>query len=116
MPKDRYALHSCDNPRCVNPSHLRWGTAADNTNDAVTRKRLPELPSIDSNPEWRAKAIAAVPRGETHYKAKFTTADVDRVREHHRITGLGPTPLSKVLGYPHYFVYGIITGRARKAG
>jgi hypothetical protein len=34
------ALHSCDNPPCVNPDHLRWGTAWDNAQDAVKRGRL----------------------------------------------------------------------------
>lgn len=33
-------LHSCDNRSCVNPSHLREGTAADNAADAVARGRL----------------------------------------------------------------------------
>ena len=33
------ALHSCDNPPCVNPHHLRWGSNSDNQRDAVTRGR-----------------------------------------------------------------------------
>lgn len=33
----RYALHSCDVKLCVNPKHLRWGTQADNIQDAVKR-------------------------------------------------------------------------------
>jgi hypothetical protein len=32
-------LHSCDNPRCINPNHLRPGTAADNSKDMVRRRR-----------------------------------------------------------------------------
>lgn len=34
-----FALHSCDNPACVNPSHLRWGSAAENTADMMARGR-----------------------------------------------------------------------------
>ena len=33
------ALHSCDNPRCVNPNHLRDGTYQDNYNDMRVRGR-----------------------------------------------------------------------------
>lgn len=33
------ALHSCDQPRCLNPGHLRWGTYAENSQDAWLRGR-----------------------------------------------------------------------------
>jgi hypothetical protein len=32
-------LHSCDNPLCVNPNHLREGTRTENNQDAVLRNR-----------------------------------------------------------------------------
>ena len=34
-----FALHSCDNPPCCNPSHLRWGTARENAADMFERGR-----------------------------------------------------------------------------
>ena len=34
-----FVLHSCDNPLCCNPDHLRTGTHQDNTDDKVSRDR-----------------------------------------------------------------------------
>lgn len=39
VPDGLMVLHSCDNPKCCNPAHLRAGTAADNYQDAVERGR-----------------------------------------------------------------------------
>ena len=39
FPLDRLACHSCDNPNCVNPSHIFVGTMSDNIVDAVTKGR-----------------------------------------------------------------------------
>lgn len=42
IPEGAHVLHSCDTPRCVNPEHLRLGTAADNAHDKVMRGRAPK--------------------------------------------------------------------------
>ena len=39
VPDGMLVLHSCDNPPCVNPAHLRIGTVADNAADRVARNR-----------------------------------------------------------------------------
>lgn len=39
IPDGLVVRHTCDNPRCCNPSHLEVGTHADNVADRVARKR-----------------------------------------------------------------------------
>ena len=48
IPDNKFVLHKCDRPQCVNFHHLYLGTAQDNTNDMMKKKRnkAPGSPGI----------------------------------------------------------------------
>lgn len=44
VPEGLIVRHTCDNRRCVNPSHLLIGTHKQNTGDAIERGRFKAIP------------------------------------------------------------------------
>jgi hypothetical protein len=58
-------MHTCDNPACVNPEHLRLGTQKDNVYDMMKKGRHDFVGVV----------------GEAHGHAKLTSEDVLRIRE-----------------------------------
>lgn len=39
--EDKFVMHTCDNPKCINPDHLKLGTPKENTQDMVRKGRKP---------------------------------------------------------------------------
>ena len=69
IPKGQCVLHRCDNPPCVNPSHLFLGSPADNTRDALTKGRL----IFQTNPN-------VFLYGDHHPQAKLNSEQVKSIR------------------------------------
>lgn len=71
-------MHSCDNPPCCNPAHLKQGTAADNMRDRDLKGRC----------RSGIRSKECVPRGEAHWQAKLTAAAVTDIRAREKYRGL----------------------------
>ncbi|USL89391.1 HNH homing endonuclease [Bacillus phage vB_BceH_LY2] len=63
IPDKNVIRHKCDNPACINPSHLEIGTQKDNMKDAEKRNR------------------AKIRSGSGNIKAKLTEKQVIEIRE-----------------------------------
>lgn len=109
--KGARSLHSCDNPPCCNPKHLRWGTQRDNVKDAQERGRHVDPPRFWDNPEWAARHRATKLKG---VDAPDSSLNESQVREIWRrwLEGEGPTPISKIMNIPHHVVFDVCRGRS----
>jgi hypothetical protein len=97
VPHGQVVMHSCDNPPCCNPAHLRIGTYADNSADMV------------------AKGRSANTRGERSGKAKLTDAQVADLRRRYA-AGEFLTALARELGISKGYAGELISGRRRGNG
>lgn len=84
-------LHSCDNPPCCNPAHLRWGTHQDNVDDKLLRR--------------------GPMKGEQSAHAKITNHIVAEIYRG-RLDGLTISEISESLSLPDTTVENVYVGRA----
>jgi hypothetical protein len=88
IPKGMLICHTCDNPICINPSHLFVGTSQDNTNDKVKKNRQSHVGSPGLH-------------GEKHPQAKLTEEIVRKIlnykgMSHKEISDLFKIPYNRV--------------------
>jgi len=96
-------LHSCDNPLCVNPNHLREGTPRDNVKDMWERNRasynLPKDPL----------------KGEDHGMAKLNWEQVHEIRRRYIPYKVTSIELGLEYGVSHTMISCIVNGKNWKA-
>lgn len=89
-PDNACACHRCDQPACVNPSHLFWGMPADNRADCVAKQR-------------QAK-------GEQQGAAKLSEQDIAFIRAEHG-RGVVASKLAADLNVSKAAIYAVLSRR-----
>lgn len=103
------ALHSCDNPPCINPEHLRAGTAQDNADDFVVRGRSRPRGAGEPLPQsWVTE-----PRACAHAvrRAKYDPCEVFALRA----AGLTQAQIARRLGTSQSHVSVVLSGKRMAA-
>lgn len=103
IPDGLFVLHKCDNPACVNPSHLFLGTAQDNSNDMKNKGRSPrgERHGSHLHPE-------RIARGEENGNSKLTEKEVLEIRRLFASGKYRKIELSRKFGVDHKLIERII--------
>ena len=96
LEQGQHILHSCDNPPCVNPNHLRIGTNAENIADKV------------------AKGRQAKQKGIEHGNAKLTDEKVREIRKEYAAGGILQRELAEKYEISQRTVSAIITKKLWK--
>lgn len=93
--------HSCDNRKCVNPSHLWLGTNAQNVHDMISK--------------GRDNFVGARPgqyKGEKNPNVKLRLEDVELVRAQYREGGVSYGQLAKRFGISKGMIAHIVKERS----
>ena len=101
--KDHVAMHSCDNPRCVNPKHLRWGTAEENRADMIAKGRTAKQIAAALDMDNSAAELGDFRTGNT----KLTIEDIRYIRSSLKTS----TTLADELGVTNQCISNIRLGR-----
>jgi len=101
VPAGVFVCHHCDNPICVNPSHLYVGTATSNVRDMDARgRRVSRVPHPAA-------------RGERNHQAKLSDAEVVAIRGRYTGRRGEQTSLATEYGVTPQLVHLIVKGEHR---
>lgn len=72
----KIVLHTCDNPRCCNPNHLRHGTHQDNTADMVSKGRAAWQNGVPVGPKGPHKPEQVIEARRLRYEERWQIRDI----------------------------------------
>jgi hypothetical protein len=96
IPLGQQVCHACDNPTCVNPTHLFLGTQLDNIRDCISKGRFSPPPKLI---------------GIQNHSAKLNERLVAIIRERYAAGGTSHLRLAKEYGVSETTIRFIIIGR-----
>jgi predicted XRE-type DNA-binding protein len=94
IPPGMFVCHKCDNPACVNPSHLFLGTPQDNITDRNSKNRQARL------------------KGSLHGQAKLNEEKVLEIKQLLAENILSQREIAKLYGVSQRIILNIKKGRA----
>lgn len=89
------AMHKCDNPPCINPEHLQWGTIADNNADMYAKGR-------------NGKGEQMARRGSKSGAAKLSESEVIEIRNVYESGDISQREIARRYGVSHTMIQDII--------
>lgn len=92
IPEGLHLLHSCDNPGCLNPAHLRPDTPQANRADCVAKGRQAKG---DRSSRRLYPELYPPMRGERNGHAKITAARVIEMRQRYAAGGVSQSQLAR---------------------
>lgn len=104
IPDGLHILHTCDNPRCVNPNHLFTGTAKQNAEDRERKGR-----GGHNKNHARGNGIS----GEQHGMCKLTDRQVLEIRHRYATESITQTALGGEYQVSGNLVSRIVTKKHR---
>lgn len=110
IPEGLDVLHSCDTPRCVNPSHLWAGTHLENMKDMMNKGRHNPVRG-DKHPA--RMRIEQMPRGEQHKSSKLTEEHIRYIKMW-GAEGFKKRAIARSFGISHMHVSRILNGETWK--